>query len=300
MSKPAPTLEVKRDLNDTRLSYSSYQTVKGCEQKYWHYKINDTPKDSDYVDEKESLMLGKAFHSILEFTRHTDNNLAEGIKLAQSAYGDFIEEDKMALVVAMVKTYLKAKNNHEKFKTLEPVGVEVAIEDDEFLGFVDVVFKDESGSWFIGDLKTTARQSENLKARLEMDAQLNLYSNYREQIADKLGLDVTKFSGSLYITTNKTTTKRKAGEKLSDYVTRLEPAIETRVYVVPFSQEKANWVHVDFLGWHSRTKGLRKGSKPDRNYSRCEDYFSPCPYFSQCHGHNYSEATLETWSSNEL
>jgi hypothetical protein len=294
-----PVVEGKRSLDDTRLSYSSYQTIKACEQKYYHYKIANTPYDTDYNDEKESLILGKAFHSLLEFTKHTKDNLSEGIKIVQSTAN--IENDKMALVVAMANVYLRTKTTHPIFKNLNPIAIEMEISDKDFIGFIDVIFGDIDGNWYIGDLKTTARQSETLKARLEMDAQLHLYSSYAVQIAEKLGLDISKFKGSLYISTNKTTIKRKASEmKLSDYVTRLEESIETRIYVVPMDKDKTKWVKSDFMTYHSRTKGLRKVPIADKNYSNCEMYFTPCPYFSKCHGHNYTEANLEIWSSHEV
>ncbi len=294
---PFPPNE-KRELSDTRLSYSSYTTVKSCEQKYWHYKVNNTPQDIDFDDNKDSLVLGKAFHTILELTQHTSNGLAQVIKDVQS--GANIEGDRMALVVAMVKVYLNFKETHKVFSRLTPIAIELQLTDDNFIGFIDVVFKDlDSPKWYLGDLKTTARQSETLKAKLGMDAQLHLYSSYANQVAEKLGLDLKDFSGALYIATNKTTTKRKSEEALSAYVNRLEKVIETRIYVVPMDAEKTKWVKDDFNTFHARTNDLRKGLVPVRNYSQCENYFTPCPYFSKCHGHNYSQATMEIWSSAE-
>lgn len=292
----------KRELTDTRLSYSSYQTLKGCEQKYWHYKINNTPHDLDFNDEKESLVMGKAFHSILEGAKHDPNiSMADLGAILSTVFNETnLDEDRKALVVAMVKVYLQFRGTNDKFRALKPVGIEVKLQSDDFIGFADVVFEDNKGNWYIGDLKTTARQSETLKSRLQMDAQLHLYSSYAPQLAEELKLDISKFAGALYITTNKTTTKRKANEVLSDYVNRLMGAIETRIYVVPIDKTKTEWVVSDFKESHKRTQELRNGTEPTpkRNYSRCEDYFTPCAYFSQCHGHNYSEAKLEIWSSN--
>ena len=294
--KEIPIVEGKRSLNDTRLSYSSYTTIKSCEQKYWHYKINNTPVDTDYNDEKKSLILGKAFHSILEFTKHTSEGLSDAINHVKEG----IEQDDMALVVAMVKVYLDFKTNHKDYKNLKPIAIELEISDKNFIGFIDVILQDvNTGVWYVGDLKTTARQSDTLKARLEMDAQLHLYSSFCDQIAEKLNLSKHAFGGALYITTNKTTTKRKSGELLSSFVTRLMDSIESRVYKVPMQEEKTKWVKEDFNTYHHRTNGLRVGSIPDKNYSQCENYFTPCQYFSKCHGHNFSEAKLEIWSSND-
>jgi hypothetical protein len=287
-------VENKRELSDIRLSYSSYTTIKSCESRYWHYKVNNTPVDTDYSDEKKSLILGKAFHSILEFTKHTSTGLGDAIKHVKEGIGD----DDMALVVAMVKVYLRFRESHKQYSKLNPVGIEVEISNEKFMGFVDVVLADENGNWYIGDLKTTARQSETLKSRLQMDAQLHLYSSQAEQIAEKLNLEKNKFMGALYITTNKTTTKRKDNEKLSDYVDRLTGAIETRVYVVPMDKAKTDWVTSDFISYHEKTNQLRSGKVPEKNYSQCENYFTPCPYFSKCHGHNFTDADLEIWSSD--
>ena len=292
----------KRELTDTRLSYSSYQTLKACEQKYYHYKIAGTPVDSDYNDEKDSLVMGKAFHSILEGLKHnqdaTNEDIGPVIKMVQEASN--LDEDKMALVVAMVIRFLNTKKRHPKFNELKPVAIELAIADDTFLGYIDVVYADNSGNWYIGDLKTTSRHSETLQARLEMDSQLNLYGAHSATIASQLGLDHSKFSGFLYIATNKTTTKRKAGEGLSVYVNRLANAVTTRVYVVPADNDKTHEIVTDFQKAYDRTMALRNGEKPSKNLSRCEDYFSPCPYWSKCHGHNYTERKLEMWTNEEV
>ena len=284
---------------NTRLSYSSYTLLTGCQKRYWHYKINNTPVDSDYNDEKESLTLGKAFHSLLEGVEHNPNvdkeKMASVIGLIKSEYQ--LDDDKTALIVAMSKQYLSLREHHHKFSKLAPVAIELKVEDDTFLGFIDVVFSDSEGYWYIGDLKTTSRQSETIKARLEMDSQLNLYSYYKEEIAKMLNLNPDKFSGCLYISVNKTTTKRKAGETNSSYVSRLMGAIEARVYVVPIKEEKSNSIKLDFNYHYALTMALREGLEPRKNLSYCENYFSPCPYWSQCHGHNYTESNLEYWTT---
>jgi RecB family exonuclease len=284
---------------NNRLSYSSYTLLKGCQTRYWHYKVNNSPVDTDYNDEKESLTLGKAFHSLLEGIEHNPNidkdKLASVIGLIKSEYN--LDDDKTALVVAMSKKYLMLREHHPKFSKLAPVAIELKLEDDTFLGFIDVVFSDSEGYWYIGDLKTTARQSETIKARLEMDSQLNLYSYYKEEIARMLNLNPDKFSGCLYIATNKTTTKRKVGETNASYVSRLMGAIESRIYVVPITEEKSKAIKADFNDHYELTTQLRKGLEPRKNLSYCENYFSPCPYWSKCHEHNYTEAELEVWST---
>jgi hypothetical protein len=43
-----------------------------------------------------------------------------------------------------------------------------------------------------------------------------------------------------------------------------------------------------FNEMHNRALEIHAGEAPKKNFSACFNYFSPCPYFSNCHGDTFT------------
>lgn len=267
-----------------KLSYSSMTTLQSCEQKYSHYKISNTPKDSDYV-ESDALGLGKAYHQVLEITLHQDYNEAMILEAMSDNNVDASDKD---LLTIMLKKYVEFR----KASGIKVIKCELPIATSEYVGFIDFIAI-RGNDWFIGDLKTAARHDENLLPRLPLDPQLNLYSHFAEElyiaIPQLVGM---RFAGCLY----NQATKSKAGTMKG-----LEAGVKVFEMFVPVEVMNPDMVWSLFNDAHNRAMELHAGEAPKKNLSACFNYFSPCAYFSKCHGgtftDNKNKVTISTINS---
>lgn len=271
---------------DTRLSYSSANLLRGCERRYFFYKVDGVDKDKDYSDNTEAFAIGKSFHHVLEMSLHKKPEKISA--LLQECIDNFdLEEDKVPLVHAMVLKYLRL----HKTTNLETVACEYQIKDDIVNGFVDVIFKDkDSDDWYISDLKTSSRLSSTLLSRLPLDRQLNLYTYFSDQIAKEFNLDPNKFKGCRYRLTTKSSARMRASENYNDYVLRMADLIKTYDIIVPIDKMDPVAVYEEHKELFNRSMQLRNHMDiPKANYGYCDSYFKPCPYWSRCHGDCFSE-----------
>ena len=256
-----------------QLSYSSANLLLNCEQKFWHHKINNTPKDADSIQDKPSLELGKCFHELLELTLHT---YVEGYYYeAHFAKYPSLTESQKLLILAMYKKYT---DTHAR-SNLKVVECEPKIESDTFVGYIDAIMADLAGNWWIVDIKTFARVSDSTIARLKNDFQLNLYALN----ADKLPYDQRKFAGVRY----RVVTKPYVGAKAN--IDTLLDKVE--VWDIPVLKQDLNpeFFSKQFGSLCSKVQKLEAGEAPTRNYSYCESYFTPCEFWSNCHGATVTE-----------
>lgn len=270
---------------NTQLSYSSMTLLKGCEQRYVHYKVLDTPVDSDCEVDQLSFIVGTSFHAILEWSEHQKPEKI-GADLEKCVKDFNLPEDQVGLVHAMVLKYLRL---HRK-SNLECVKCEYQISNKSTIGYVDVIFKEkDSGKWWICDLKTAKTFWSTLPAKLPKDRQLNLYGYYYKHIAKDLGLDHHLFQGCRYRVTTKSSAKQRQYESYVEYVKRItDNNIKSYDVIIPKEKLSLQEVFNEHKSLHRRSLALRKGSEPTRNYGYCDTYFKPCPYFSQCHGDLFS------------
>lgn len=271
-----------------KLSYSSMKTLQTCEQKYHHYKISGTPNDPDY-EESDALGLGKAFHAVLERTLHQDYNDALIIEAMVENNVDPSEKD---LLTVMIKKYVEFR----KASGIKVVKCELPIATSSYVGFIDYIAV-KGDKWYIGDLKTAGRHDENILSQLPLDPQLNLYSHFAEDLYIAVPAIVGKeFAGCLYTQTIKSKAQTANG---------LDKGVKVFEIEVPASSMNPDLIWSLFNEVHDRARELHKGEAPRKNLSSCFNYFSPCPYFSQCHGKTFTEnkakvkvSTIETL--NEL
>lgn len=255
-----------------RLSYSSMTTLQSCEQKYAHYKVLNSPKDSDYV-ESDALGLGKAFHQVLERTLHNDYN---DILIIEAMTDHNVDASDKDLLTIMIKKYVEFR----KATGIKVIKCELALATSEYNGFIDYIAV-KGDEWYIGDLKTAGRHDETILSRLPLDPQLNLYAHFASELDIAVPELVGKrFAGCLY----SQTTKSKAGT-----IKGLEAGVKVFEMFVPIESMNPDMIWSLFNEVHDRALQIHAGEAPRKNLSSCMAYFSPCQYFSQCHGKNFSE-----------
>ena len=233
---------------DTRLSYSSGNLLKNCEQKYFWYKVAKVPKDPDSEQNDTAFNVGKCFHYVLETNNHTVDKLEE---LLFQGCRDFDVEEYKAMIHAMLLRYLQV----HRTSGLEVVHCELEMSNDKFLGYIDVILKDpKTGFWWIGDLKTASRFSRTTAARLHNDVQLNLYAYFADLIAGHFDLDPKKFAGARYRVTTKSVLKQKKTEGYADFVKRMAKSIKSYDIMIPFSKMNPEQIYNEHIygvkHWH--------------------------------------------------
>jgi len=274
--------------SSVRLSYSSMKTLQSCESKYHHYKIANTKHDPDY-EESDALGLGKAFHAVLERTLHQDYN----DQLIVEAMVEFnVDPSEKELLTVMLKKYVEFR----KKSGIKVLKCELPIATSEYTGFIDYIAV-QGNKWYIGDLKTAGRHDENILSQLPLDPQLNLYAHFAEDLYIAVPSLVGKqFAGCLYSQIIKSKAQTSSG---------LDKGVKVIETVVPVESMNPDLIWSLFNEVHDRALELHRGEAPRKNLSACFNYFSPCQYFSQCHGKTFTEnktkvkvTTIETF--NEL
>lgn len=284
---------------DTRLSYSSATLLSNCSQKYHYKKVAEVAKDTDVDEDYTAFNIGKAFHHVLEHTNHVYPGNEELQKMVVESCEMYFVPDDVAKIHAMLLKYWKLHNA----SGLKAVVCEIELANKIFLGYVDVIMKDEEGNWYIVDLKTAARFSELTASRLHNDTQLNLYSYFVKEIAKQYKLDASKFKGTLYRVTTKSKLKQKKSESYDEFVMRVYENIESYSIHVDNSILKPEVAYKKHEELHKLSMKLRANkAKPMKNYSYCDSFFRPCEYWSQCHGATYTECSsaINVTSTNDL
>lgn len=287
-------LEQEKKEEDTRLSYSSANLLRNCEQKYAFYKVSKTDKDPDAGGDTSHFNLGTSFHYILEMSMHQKpEKMGQMLEYCVQELG--LKEDDTGLLHAMILQYLRLR----KQGNFRAIACEYKIDAKNTLGYVDVIEVVDKGQekifdmeWTISDLKTASTFYESKIAELSKDRQLNLYGSYHEEIAKAYGLDPKKFIGCRYLVTTKSKAKQRAKESYNDFVMRLVEGKNVKSFAVfiPKALMDFKGARKEHEDLYKKSMKLRSGkAKPTKNFTYCQAYFRPCDYFSQCHGMTYTE-----------
>ena len=259
-----------------KLSYSSLQTFKSCKRKWYYKKIAKVTVDSDYHP-SDAFNFGKAYHEILEKGGHFSYAEIDTKAICES-YGQL---EYYLEIMACVNAYL---NLRVLQAPLRLVKAEYEIQHEKIIGYVDAILEenDKSG-WWILDLKTARSIGSDLPAKLHNDAQLNLYASFAEDIAKDLMLDISKFKGCRYNVVSKPQYVPKKDEAMGDYCLRVKPKIAE--FIIPVNKLSPEYFRREIEQHYALMEGIVKAEKqPNCNYSACYNYFSPCEYWSNCHG----------------
>ena len=267
------------------MSHSSCNLINSCERKYYYKKISQIAPDVE--QEQRHFILGKVFHLALENILHKQEEFTEEI-LAEAAREEGLENPSdIAMIEAMIIKYLLLHSKSE----LDVVVCEIAVGDEDTIGYIDAIMKDKNGFWYIADLKTAGRFDDNLMARLMKDQQLNLYAYFIDQIAEKLDLDLEKFAGCLYRVTTKATIKWNKRETRKDYIERVYDRIESYSIFIPKDILNPKAAYDTVIKAQKRATALQASDEAEAKqcFSSCFDYFRPCDFFSQCYGYKHYE-----------
>lgn len=312
-------VEIKRM---PKISYSSLTTLRGCARKFWHYKVNKTERDPDLEDDAHPLRFGSAFHKILEDCKHGEmppacNLLGEPSQrhdafgflntlVLRAAQGEELSELDAAKLIRMAKAYIEL---HLK-SGLKVAGVEIRVENDFCLGFVDVILVDPAtGRWFICDIKTKRSLEKTLLQRLPEDPQLLSYAMQRDLIARECSLDLGLFSGFMYRVAMKPQNQEKRakkGEKPETYNEMIQRVKDPDIYQIkaPHLPHMEEIVRQHFQNGYAEYMRLldRPTVKPPQNFAYCEMYNKPCEYWSHCHGTLFSQGAsrIEIYTQNDI
>jgi hypothetical protein len=262
--KPQNPIENKN--TRVKLSYSSMKLLQSCEARYFHHKVANTPKDPDY-QESDALGTGKAFHEVLEKTLHTSWNDSLLISAMANHNVDPSEKD---LLSVMLQKYVE----YHKKSGLKVVKCELGIETSNFIGYLDGIAIEGNKFWII-DLKTAGRHDSNLLPQLAKDMQMGLYAHF----ADQIELAVPEVAGKTFAGCR----YRQVIKSKATTMSGLEKGVKVYDIVIPADLMIAGEAWNLFLEIHDRAEQITKGEAPKKNYSACFNYYSFCPYFSQCH-----------------
>ena len=277
---------------DTRLSYSSSQLLGNCEQRYTYYKVKEIDKDKDAAARDQShFNIGTSFHHILEMSMHKKPE-AIGSDLEYCVQEIGLKEEDVGLVHAQVLQYLRLREG----SSLKVIGAEYVIKDPKVIGFIDAIEVDENtGEWYISDLKTAASFYDSKIAELPSNQQLCLYASFYKEVAEEYNLDPEKFMGARYLVCTKSKAKQQAKESYNQYVMRLVDKKHVKAIFITIPKElmRIEETRAEILALYERSLELRAGAKPTRNYSYCNAFFKSCEYFSQCHGQTNEDMLSE-------
>ncbi len=269
------------------LSYSSASTLQECERRFSHYKLLRTPEDEDY-EKSSALAIGSAFHWLLEKSKHekpVSISADLAICVADPTIG--LAEEDVPLVHAMVLRYLRL----HKRMGLRVLAVEIEIRTEWFLGYVDAVMEDADGNFWIVDLKTWKSVMPSTTQMLPKDVQLGLYAAHSALVAEQLGLLPEKFAGVRWRVATKSSAKQKKTESYIDFVKRLADD-HIKAYDIPVPKDRLNGderLAAHFKLWEKSAELRADPSKAAQNFKNCFSFFSPCAYWSKCHGQIFSE-----------
>ena len=267
------------------MSHSSCNLINSCERKYYYKKISQVAPDVE--QEQRHFILGKVFHLALENILHKQEEFSEEI-LAEAAREEGLENPSdIAMIEAMIIKYLLLHSKSE----LDVVVCEIAVGDEDTIGYVDAIMQDKNGFWYITDLKTAGRFDDNLMARLMKDQQLNLYAYFIDQIAYTLDLELEKFAGCLYRVTTKATIKWNKRETRKEYIERVYDRIESYSIFIPKEILNPKAAYETVIKAQKRATVLSSSEETEAKqcFNSCFDYFRPCDFFSQCYGYKHYE-----------
>ena len=125
---------------DTRLSYSSANLLRNCEQKYNYYKVKKVEADPDSNRDNSHFDIGTAFHYVNEMSMHKKpEKIGPLLEYCVQEIG--LKEESVGLVHAMLLQYWRLRERQD----FEAVACEYKIDDKN----IDAYFLDYNASiWY--------------------------------------------------------------------------------------------------------------------------------------------------------
>lgn len=281
------------------ITNSKCSTLDECETKYAHKYILKTMQDNDFI-EPNYFGFGKAFHYVLEQTRHDGSNFKVDL-LDEAINMEGLDHvyDKAKLLKCLQSYFVMHKKSG-----LKVLSVELTWMEESFGGIVDCIGIDQYDKWWIMDTKTAASLDPTKPSMVITDQQVNLYSHHHEAIREAIMTDfdikLGEYAGFIYRETAKPTEKKKkVAEDFDTFYNRIKDvqSRETKVskkllttdQVIDSMIRKSN--RINELKELVASKGIKALSS---NYRNCVIHNNPCKFFSACHGRQYSDIKKES------
>ena len=212
-----------------RYSVSRVSCFKMCPYQYRLRYIDETGTLPDYDDPQNALYLGSALHKGIETTPE------EGIRQYYNSYpvisdAHVNEAIKLDYWIKKVKEILPEKREHEVEVTFFGCAW-------DFIGFLDLVSKNEDGTYDLFDFK----YSNNIDKYLE-SAQLHVYKYFFERVAKK------KIRKIFFIFVPKVLIRQKKTETVQTFRIRLMQELEKKsvqIKEIPYDEQKVTDFYSD-------------------------------------------------------
>ena len=279
-----------------------------CEKRFFFKYLLNKPTDSDYI-KPTYFLFGSCFHEILDKTLHNGDLFTTQIlnEITEKHGLDPVYEK--AKMVSCLLEYYKM----HKLSGLKTIKTEYYFEFDS-KGTLDAIMEDTDGGWWIIDTKTAKSLSDSRSILLFKDQQLNLYAHHAEDIKlrlkEKEGIELGEFKGIKYREITKAQErKKKVAETFEQFYQRLSPSTYREhtltLDILNTKKAKQNVLNKTERVQNMIDKYLANGENIDiltENTQNCINFITKdvCPFFSQCHGVQYSASKPENQSFEDL
>lgn len=257
----------------TYLSASQVSCLQRCEREYLFKYVLKLQEEKS-----EPLYFGSAFDKLVDAPEEIDSFDLEGLSEHEYPY--------RAVLKKMVEHANRTTAHLPKVKVTQ-----FPIETGAVKGYIDAVRVDDSGDWMLAERKTAGRVEEEKRLMLHNDIQVATYVAHADLVAKELGLDLKRFKGLSYETTQKPTERLKKSETLGEFAARA--TVATYVWAVPESLKAhcTNIFYTTFSAAKKRKEEIEKTYFNSGNIfcipgtsAQCFRYGSKCSFFNQCHG----------------
>jgi hypothetical protein len=257
-----------------KISASGADMYLSCQRKYWHKRINKTSEDLDYKA-PNYFAFGKACADIQQAVGPNPVKLMTSELIFRICQQHSLDVNQAARIMAVLRKYYGSFSQDEIFDC------EKWLEHPVLVGKIDKKIR-RDGKVYICEDKTASDINPALRQTLKTDNQLCLYSACAEQC---------EAEGIIYRVVSKPKEKRKKEESWESYTQRC--TCEALELVFDFAE-------LDVAGCLARLDVVQKEIevKEDKelfscNLKNCTQFYSPCPWYSQCHEKTYSETQGE-------
>lgn len=261
------------------LSASQVSCLQRCDREYLLKYVLKLP------DEKtEPLYFGSAFDYLVDNENEIDSFDLQGLRETEYPY--------RAVLKKMVRS-AKDATSHLPTVAINQFKISTSL----VKGFIDAVRVDGfTGDWFMSERKTASRIEQDKRLMLHNDIQVATYVANAEVVAKELCLDMKRFRGLTYETTQKPAERVKKSETLEEYAERA--TVKTEVWTVAESM-KAHCTKVHQVTFSAMA---RKRDDIENTFALCGDmhvipgntsqcfrFGSKCQFFNVCHNNQEGE-----------
>lgn len=287
-----------------RSSHSENQSFLNCRRKWMHQYV----KRVEPMKKGNPLIVGQAVHAFIEhYYKFGGKDLDHAYKRFQEPFEAVNQallspedqkefEVQRAIGFGMCGTYAKAyRQDFDEFDQflLEQHAEMVLPNGHKYHGYIDVLAKDATGTWWIIETKTAAFQSntDNYFQDVQINSQISGYMHLAKQILGKFP------EGVIYNVLFKTKIRPRVGEGMRGFLKRVQMEYEKYYMTKPyFARERIT------IGQRQLDRWLKNCDQVVRNMAealerkefyantgQCKSFFGACEFLDACLRGKYSK-----------